>query len=147
MAVDAAKFVQDFPEFGNAAVFPPSGITFWLTTAYLMLRPERWGTLIDLGAELFAAHNLVLEASAQRSANTGSLPGIQTGAISSKAVDRVSISYDAQAGLEMDGGHWNLTTYGTLFKRFANMAGMGGLQITGGLCYPGSFGIGPDEGW
>lgn len=147
MTVDAAKFVQDFPEFGNAAVFPVSGISFWLTTAYLMLPANRWAGVLDLGAELFAAHNLVLEASAQRSANTGSLPGIQTGAVSGKAVDRVSINYDASAGLILDGGHWNLTTFGTRFLFLARMAGMGGVQITGGCDDFGGSALGSWQGW
>ena len=72
------------------------------------------------------------------------MPGIQTGAISKKAVDKVSMGYDAQAGLELDGGHWNLTEYGTRFLNLARMAGMGGVQVTGGCGdFPGGF----FEGW
>ncbi len=145
MTIDAAQFIIDFPEFANTSVFPTSGITFWLKTAYMMLPACRWGEALDIGAELFTAHNIVIEAAASRSVATGNLPGIQTGAVSGKSVDRVSVSYDAQAGLEMDAGHWNLTVYGTRFVRYSRMAGSGGIQVTG--AFIGGLGGGPFEGW
>lgn len=149
MAKDAATFRVDFPEFANNVTYPDAVITFWLGIAYLMLRPTRWATLIDLGAELFTAHNIVLEARAKKTAAGGGFPGVQTGAVSSKTIDRVGIAYDAQAGLEMDGGHWNLTEYGTRFLYMARMAGSGGIQIGGGCDLAGVplGGWGPWERW
>lgn len=154
MPITAAQFRLDLPEFGNVAIFPNAALTYWLSLAYLMVRADRWGadgdtpgqpSVRDNGVEMFTAHNLVLEAAAQRSVATGNLPGIQTGAVSGKAVDKVSINYDAQAGLEPDAGHWNLTVYGTRFIKLARMAGSGGLQITGG-CGDFNWG-GPLQGW
>lgn len=145
MTISAAQFRLDYPEFANVGTYPDSGVNYWLNLAYLMLRPDRWSTVIDVGAELFAAHNLVLEAQAARAAATGNLPGVQTGAVSGKSVDRVSINYDAQAGLVTDAGHWNLTTYGTRFIALSRMAGAGGIQITGGCDGFGLGGFG--EGW
>ena len=149
MTIDAAQFRKDFTEFNSIAAYPDSGVTFWLGVAYLMLRPERWCTLLDTGAELFAAHNLALEAQAVKTAKAGGVPGIQTGAVSSKTVDRVGISYDAQAGLELDGGHWNLTIYGTRFLNMARMAGSGGVQLGAGCDFAGAIlgGGGFWEGW
>jgi len=144
VTVNVAQFRADFTEFTNATTFPDSGIQFWLTTAYLMLPACRWSTLLDLGAELFAAHNVVLEALATRSVATGALPGLQLGVVSGKSVDRVSLSYDAQAGLEIDAGHWNLTTYGTRFIRFARMAGMGAIQVNDDAGLGGGYG---QYGW
>lgn len=154
MAITAAQFRADLPEFANMAIFPDAAVNYWLSLAYTMLRAERWGpdgavagqpSVRDNGVEMFTAHNIVLEAAASRAVATGNLPGIQTGAVSGKSVDRVSVSYDAQAGLEPDAGHWNLTIYGTRFIKLARMAGMGGLQITGGCDF--SMGLGPLQGW
>lgn len=140
MTIDKAKFRADLTEFASTQTFPDTAVTYWLNFAYVMLRQERWGadgtpgapSVRDMGVEMFAAHNLVIEAASQRAIAVGNLPGIQTGAVSGKSVDRVSVSYDAQAGLVTDAGHWNLTVYGTRFIQLARMAGSGGIQITGG---------------
>lgn len=136
--ITPAQFRADFPEFANTTVFPDGQITFWLKWAYIMVRADRWMEALDLGIELFVAHNLVLEALAQKAAAGGGgagIPGAQGGVVTSKQVDKVSVSYDANAGLILDGGDWNLTTYGTRFLRMARMMGAGGEQVSG-ACGP-----------
>lgn len=129
MAVTDATFREHYPEFADQGAYPPSGVSYWLTLAGLLMNADRWGNLIDVGTELFIAHNLVLERQAQKSAATGGVPGLNVGVLSAKAVDKVSASYDTQAGIEKDAGHWNLSTFGVRFIGLVNMVGAGGLQL------------------
>lgn len=124
--MDAARFRLDFPEFTDPP-YTDGSVNFWLGVAVLMLRPERWADLLDVGLELFTAHNLALE----RAAATNG--GAQMGVVSAKTVDKLSISYDASAGIIPNAGHWNLTTYGTRFLWMMNMAGMGPTQVGAGV--------------
>lgn len=119
-----------YTEFNNPAKYQPSGLTYYIGLADKMLvNPLRWGNIRDDAIMLFVAHYTALEGTAQASAKAGAVPGMQTGAMSSKAVGPVSAGYDTQAGLELDAGHWNLTTYGTRFLRLARMVGSGGIQV------------------
>lgn len=153
MIVNAASFRAAFPEFANVAVYPDAQIVFWQGVAQTLL-PGRWGpsgtvadaapTLRDIGTCFFIAHNLVLEKQAQDAAARGGAPGINSGPMSSKGVGGVHAGYDTNAGLEMEAGHWNLTTYGTRFIRLAKSVGLAGMQFGGGSpfgCYPGPFGF------
>lgn len=151
--VSVAQFRTDFAEFASTAVFPDSSVNYWLTIANAKLNATvsgaRWGNLLLMGIELFTAHNLVLEAMAQRGAQAQGIPGINKGAISVSNAGSVSISYDTQAAMELKAGHWNLTIYGTRFIREARMVGAGPLQIgvdAGGLAGDLSDGTG-GGGW
>lgn len=123
------QFRQDFPEFLDPGRYPDPAVTFWLTMAGLMLNVSRWVELLDIGTELFIAHNLALEVQAQETAANGGVPGLTTGAVASKSVDKISISYDVSAGIEAGAGHWNLTIYGTRLMKLINMIGAGPIQI------------------
>ncbi len=130
MTVTAASFVQDFPEFSDPSIYPVSAITFWLTNAGLMLDSGAWGTWLDLGTELFMAHNLVMEAQAQAAANNGATPGTsQGGVVSSKSVDKVSINYDTAIAAEEGAGHYNMTVYGKRFWQMTKMVGVGCITV------------------
>lgn len=130
------QFIADYPEF-NSAAFPQSGFNYWLNFASIMLT-GRWGSpaaqgdplaLYDIGCELFVAHHLVIEALNQKAVAVGGLPGISRGVISSESPGSVSISYDTNASLELDAGHWNLTTYGTRFVNTARMLGAAPMTV------------------
>lgn len=129
MAIDAAQFRIDYPEFADTTLYPDSGVNYWLTTAALLLPAARWLTVLDLGTELFTAHNLVLERKAQAEAVNGIPPGVTTGPVSSKSVDKVSVSYDTGSAVVLDAGHWNNTVYGTRFIQLARMFGAGPVQV------------------
>jgi hypothetical protein len=150
--LDAGQFRLDFPEFTNTTTFPDSSVNFWLGVAVKMLRESRWADLLDVGLELFMAHNLSLE----KAAASGGVPGIQYGAVSGKTVDKLSITYDATIGIVPDAGHWNLSTYGTRFLWMMNMAGMGPTQVGAGAAgfdpgqvyiYGGTYGPGWPYGY
>ncbi|MBB4017377.1 hypothetical protein GGR16_002406 [Chelatococcus caeni] len=127
--MDVATFRQTFPEFSSETTYPDAQITFWLGLGEKLLNACRWGDVLDYALALFAAHNLVLEAQAQRTAAAGGIPGQSSGATSSKTVDKVSVSYDVNAGIVAGAGHWNLTTYGTRFIDLVMMFGAGGIQL------------------
>jgi hypothetical protein len=164
VTISQATFVQDYPEFANETNYPPSAVAYWASLGTILLTTEVWGpgaitpsapptTIFDIALELFVAHNLVLEKQAQDAAANNAAPGVSQGPVASKGVGPVSVSYDTQAGLDPNAGHWNLTTYGTRLWDLMMKFGAGPVQITGapGPCGPGygSPWYGPviDQGW
>jgi hypothetical protein len=127
--MDPAQFVIDFPEFADANLYPVSLITFWLNVATQLVNAGLWQGLTNVGIELLAAHNLVLEVQAARVANNGAPGGIAQGPIAAKSVDKVSINFAVEAAKEEGAGQYNTTTYGQRYYRLAMMFGAGGLQL------------------
>jgi hypothetical protein len=135
MTITAAQFTTDFPEFANPAVYPTGSIQFMLNLAYALLNASRWAAQLDIGAELFCAHWVTLEAKNQAQANVGGMPGTDIGPANSKSVDKVSIGFDIQAGINPGASHWNLTNFGTRFVWMMRMFGAGPVQIGAGGCF------------
>lgn len=148
MTISVQQFRIDFPEFSSIPNFPNSGVQFWLDFAYKMLNADRFGNVLDMAAELFAAHFIVIEARNLLASSKSGIPGQSSGGpISSKSVDMVSISYDTGAGTEPGAGHWNLTDYGIRLMWMINMFGSGPVQLGAGYAPVGSISeawIGPD---
>lgn len=139
MTITPDQFRANFPEFANAITYPDTMISFWLTVAYKQCRAVVWQDELDLGVQLFTAHNCVLEAQAIKQAQSGQAPGSNVGPANAKAVDKVSVSYDTTAGTVPGWGNWNLTNFGTRFKYYVDMFGAGGIQVGAG-CF-GGFGF------
>jgi hypothetical protein len=129
--MDAPTFRANFPEFPGFQTFPDSQVNFWLGIAAKMLNADRWGDLCDHGLQLFTAHHLTMSAQNAKVGAVGGIPGATTGAVSGKTVDKVSVTYDTSAGIVLNAGHYNLTTYGSQFIQLAKMMGAGGIQLTG----------------
>lgn len=130
MPVPSAQQMRlDFTEFSSTATYPDPLLTFWLTVASKLVNEQRWGDLYGMACELFAAHNIILEARARKDAVGGRVPGLSTGILNSKSVDKVSAGYDTSSSMELDAGHWNLTIYGQRYIRLARLHGAGPLQI------------------
>lgn len=125
--MDIAQFRQSFPEFNDTTTYPDSLVQFWMTVAVSLVNAERWGELTDLGVALVTAHHLALALKDQKTAAVGGVPGQVTGPQSSKAVDKVSASYDTAAVAIKDGGFWNATMYGVRYLSLAQMMGSGGI--------------------
>jgi Protein of unknown function (DUF4054) len=152
-APTAAQFLADYPEFDtsdqtdpNAVVFSPSAITYWLNQAVLLLNLQRFGQQYYMAVELFIAHNLALEAWSSQGGNQ-TIPGISKGMIAASASGDVSVTYDNEAVLELEAGHWNNTTYGTRLKRLINMAGAGPLIVGVPGCRGSTFPGGSAGAW
>lgn len=124
-----AQFRQDFPEFSDTTRYPDSLVTLWLTVGASLVNECRWGELTDIGIELVTAHHLAIAARDQQAAAGGGIPGQASGPMSSKAVDKVSVSYDTGAASLADAGFWNLTSYGTRYLGLARLMGAGGMQL------------------
>lgn len=122
-------FRAAFIAFGDEVRFPDPTIQFWIGVSEKMLDAGRWGDLHDHGAMLFVAHNVLLQSKDDNAANIGAAFGGSSGVVTSKSVDKVSISYDASSVAEEKAGVYNLTRYGQQFIRLARMVGMGPVQI------------------
>ncbi|WP_175920380.1 DUF4054 domain-containing protein [Burkholderia pyrrocinia] len=126
--MDIAQFRQSFAEF-DATTYPDSLVQFWLTVAVSLVNADRWGELTNLGVALVTAHHLALVLKDQKTAAVGGVPGQVNGPQSSKAVDKVSASYNTEAVAIKDGGFWNATMYGVRYLSLALMMGSGGMQL------------------
>lgn len=133
MAVSVAQFRANFPAFTSATAYPDASVNFWLTWAYLFLSPQRWGKALDLGAQLFVAHNVTLDYLGASEGANGAPSGMATGPIVSKTVGELTITYEVTSGVNEDDQHWALTFYGTRFVKLARQFGSGPVQIGFGV--------------
>lgn len=131
------QFRKDFPEFAVPNKYNESALTFWLGLAYdHFFNAPRWGETLNIGVEMFVAHQLVLEADALAAVSVNGQPGQYVGAVSSESVDKVSVNYDTNTTVDEGAGHWNLTVYGKRYIRLARMIGAGGIQLGIGCAPP-----------
>lgn len=127
--MDVQQFRRDFPEFADATKYPTQQVEFWGNMAGKLVSESRFGNLYTEGVELFAAHNLVLAAQSRTASAGGGAAGGNAGAIASKAVGSVSVSYDTSSAMELNAGHWNQTTYGRQYIQLARLIGQGCVQL------------------
>jgi hypothetical protein len=144
--ITIAQFRADFPEFASTTKYPDASLTFWLTLGGLLINAGRWGDVVNFGVGLYIAHNLALEALAQRQAAGGGIPGAASGMLNSKSVDKVSAGYDTASVAEEFGGNWNLTTYGQRLYRLMKQFGAGPVQIGAGPGMAPIFDVFPGPG-
>lgn len=124
-----AQFRNDFPQFANATTFPDAQIQFRLSLADVQLNQNRFGAMFVYMVELFVAHYLFLYAADSRSASVGGAGGSNSGVLTSKSVDKVSMSYDTSATLNPNAGFWNNSRYGSEFYQTLLTFGAGGRQL------------------
>lgn len=129
MAVTYNSFVAVFTEFSDAAAYPQTTVEFWIGQAAFQLNANRLRNSYDLAVMLFTAHNLVLGKRDTRAAAGGGTPGQVSGPQSSKAVDKVSVSYDTGAVTYPGAGEWNATSYGQRLYRLMRAAGAGPVYV------------------
>lgn len=80
-------------------------------------------------AGLFVAHYMYLDAADNRSSAVGGAGGANSGVLTSKSVDKVSMSYDASMTMNPDAGFWNNSRYGSEFWEYMMLFGAGGIQL------------------
>jgi hypothetical protein len=127
--VSATSFRANFPAFVDRGDYPDTSVNFWIAVATKLLNPCAWHDFLGEATQLFIAHNLILEKQAVNSAAFGGTPGLVGGAIASKSVDKVSVSYDTSGSMEKDAGHWNMTAYGLRFAQLTRYFGAGPVQL------------------
>ncbi|WHS97794.1 MAG: hypothetical protein LZT29_00671 [Pantoea stewartii] len=123
------QFRTDFPQFNNSTLYPDTQVQFRLNLADIQLDQNRLGRLFPYLVELFVAHYLTQQAGDNRSAALGRAGGSSSGIVSSKSVDKVSVSYDNASTLNPAAGFWNNTRYGAEFYQTICMFGAGGRQL------------------
>lgn len=138
MAITASQFRVNFPEFANITVFPDTLIQFWISVADLLIIPDIWGELEDIGKQLYLAHQLVIEKKNAQGASInngiGGVPGTTAqGQIASQSADKVSVSFSIDKTLYNDAGFWNLTNYGTRYWQLLKIVGCKPIQVGIGL--------------
>ena len=129
MAVTYDSFVAVFPEFSDATAYSQASVAFWIGQAAFQLNANRLRNSYDLAVMLFTAHNLVLGKRDARAAAGGGTPGQVSGPQSSKAVDKVSVSYDTGAVTYPGAGEWNATSYGQRLYRLLRAVGAGPVYV------------------
>lgn len=128
MTLTADQFRIDFPELSDATAYPDSLINRYLLLAPSFIDESRWVDLAVLGAELVAAHFIVVAKRRQVAAVVG-IPGEVKGPMTSKSVADVSASFDTASIMAEGGGMWNQTSYGLEYQRLLRIFGMGGIQL------------------
>ncbi|MNG58384.1 hypothetical protein D3C81_15790 [compost metagenome] len=123
------KFRADFPQFSNTTTFLNAQIQFRLNLADQLLDENNFGDVFPYLAELFVAHYMALQVADNRASAIGGGGGANSGVVTSKSVDKVSVGYDSSATMNPDAGFWNNTRYGSEFWQLIQMFGMGGRQL------------------
>lgn len=123
------QFRTDFPQFSSATLYSDAQVQFRLNLADIQLDQNRLGRMFPSLVGLFVAHYLTLQAGDDRSAAMGRAGGSNSGVVSSKSVDKVSVSYDNSSTLNPAAGFWNNTRYGAEFYQTICMFGAGGRQL------------------
>ncbi len=127
--LDASSFRANRPEFGDTAVFSGAMIDRLLARAYRLLDANRWRTILDDGVEAWVAHHLVLAREAAVAVQSGDVPGMVRGMLTSESVDKVSAGYDTGSIALDDAGPYNRTAYGQEYWQLAQAVSIGGFQL------------------
>ena len=123
MAITPTQFRTNFPAFASSSVYPDDMMSFWLAFAYTFIPATLWGSALDLGAQMFTAHNLILEGLSNAEGANGAPPGMTVGPVVTKTVGDLTIVYDPSSGINPDDTSWNLTNYGSRFIKLAKQFG------------------------
>ncbi|PQQ36472.1 DUF4054 domain-containing protein [Photorhabdus luminescens] len=124
------QFRADFPEFSDKTCYPDAAINFYLSQADNLLDQNVHGDQFVYLAELFTAHYVELRGKTiAGAAISGSVNTAGGGVLTSKSVDKVSMSYDTSGIINPDAGFWNNTAYGREFFWWWSMFGAGGRQL------------------
>jgi hypothetical protein len=128
MTVTVASFRKAYTNFGDTAKFTDAEIQFQIDFGYQRHNADRWGTLLDNGVMLFAAHFLALQANAKTAQAAGQGVGGLLGILTSVSAKGVSWQRQAPPTRVQD-GHWGTTVYGVQWREMCRAMGAGGLQI------------------
>jgi hypothetical protein len=127
--MDIPQFRLDFPEFSDALVYTNNIITFWSNLGEQVISSDAFGSVYTQAVNLFTAHNISLAIKNIEQSSAGGQPGTIGGAIESKAVGSVNISYDTTDASYKDAGFWNQTVYGRQYFYLVKLFGQGCYQL------------------
>ena len=119
-----------FPQFADTTKFPDARVAARLAVADRLLNESVTGPdLFPYFCGLFVAHYMALDAADNRSVAAGGAGGANSGILTSKSVDKVSMSYDASMTMDPNAGFWNNSRYGSEFYEYLMIFGAGGIQL------------------
>ncbi|HIU85196.1 MAG TPA: DUF4054 domain-containing protein [Candidatus Aphodousia gallistercoris] len=125
-----SEFLENYPEFSNAAAYPKSRIEHRLKMAVKFFADvpfydeETKKHVQGLYVAHFVSVAGPLTPGASKMAGTVGL-----GLVSSKSVDGASIAYDNSIAQEEGAGFWNATAYGRELWQLMQLFGAGGYQV------------------
>ena len=136
MTITNDQFRLNFTAFASTATYPDDMLSFWFQVAYALIPGNLWGSLTDLGAQMFVAHNLILEGLSAAEGANGAPPATTVGPVVTKTVGELTIVYDPSSGVNPDDTSWNLSNYGTRFIKLAKQFGSIPTQLGVGVAPP-----------
>lgn len=104
MATTIALFKSRFPEFDSVA---EDRIQLFLDDAEAVMDSATWSNLFDAGQAYLAAHYLALATKSAVGSTAAS-----SGAVISRSVDGVSVSYGGASSTSHNAGYYSATAYG-----------------------------------
>jgi hypothetical protein len=120
--VTPAEFRAIFPEFSDSGKFPDARVQFYLDLAEDAINPDVWVNSYTHGVALYTAHYLAQSVAAATSAS-----GLAGGAVASKSIGDVSVSYEGNA--ESGAAFWQSTTYGKQYWQIQKRFGRAAIQL------------------
>lgn len=120
MTVSPASFIVRFPEFASV---DSDRIQLFLDDASLMINTAYWGDKADLGQSYLAAHYLVLGSKTEAGSSA------PTGAVASRSVDGVSISYANPTINDGSAAYYMSTAYGQRYLAIRKTLGIPAIVI------------------
>lgn len=128
--MDITAFREAFPQFADTTAYPDARLTAAASFVESMLPQCRWGAGWDYACMLYLAHLLVITGPSGAGGGGTSGGGV-TGPVTAKAVDKVSVSYDAGAVTYDGQAFWNMSRYGIQLFQLIQMFGAGPIQVMG----------------
>ena len=144
-AITPQQLRDQFQAFASKSDYPDPQVAAWIATAALDVNAIKWGQFATLGVLYYACHHLTLERMAQDQGASHIPAGMTKGVMSAEGGDKLNASYDVTAATIKDKSFWNLTTYGIRYMYYADLAGIGPLQIGPAGFDPG--GLAAAQGW
>lgn len=129
MTITVDQFRTNFPEFSDANAYLDETVQFWFDIAALFMNAPRWGAALDIGTQLYAAHNLSLQYNATSLGAARQAPGSIVGTQTNGSIDKVSWARDASAAMMEGAGAYNLSSYGLRWYQMMKLMGAGAIQV------------------
>lgn len=137
--MDNAAFRIAFPQFADTTAYPDARLDLVSGFVGGFITPDVWGTSYDYATMLYVAHLLSIQGPSVAGGG-GSSGGGSSGVVSSKTVDKVSVSFDVNAGTYAGAGFWNLSRYGVELYQLIMMVGAGPRHFLGDTAVYPTFG-------
>jgi hypothetical protein len=129
--MDNAAFRIAFPQFADETAYPDARLDLLATFVGTQLNACVWGDSLDFATMLYVAHLLTIQGPSNAQGGGGSGGGSISGPVTSKSVDKVSVSYDAGAVTYSGAAFWNQSGYGIQLYQLMQLFGAGPMHVLG----------------